>query len=332
MRRIMHCLPIFGLLAFGFLATPKAEGTEILSVQKIWDQGNHNAFTDLTRFQDQWFCVFREGDGHVSKKGSLRVLKSSDGETWESAALITSDNADLRDAKISVTPDGKLCLAGAGAMHQPADAKHLSYIWYSEDGNKWSDAHVIGDPNFWIWRITWHEGAAYGVGYSTTSERAARLYKSEDGKTFKQVGSDFAIDGYMNETGLVFLEDNTAMCLIRRDGNPNDALLGTAAPPYTDWTWKSLGMYVGGPELLKLEDGRFVVGGRRSAPGGAKTQLWQLEPSKAKLTELVTLPSGGDTSYPGLVYHDDQLWVSYYSSHEGKTNIYLAKVKLPKGE
>jgi hypothetical protein len=40
------------------------------------------------------------------------------------------------------------------------------------------------------------------------------------------------------------------------------------------------------------------------------------------------LPSGGDTSYPGLVWHDDFLWVSYYSSHEGKAKIYLAKLRL----
>ena len=43
----------------------------------------------------------------------------------------------------------------------------------------------------------------------------------------------------------------------------------------------------------------------------------------------LTLPSGGDTSYPGLVWHDGLLWVSYYSSHEGKSAIYLAKVKVP---
>jgi hypothetical protein len=43
----------------------------------------------------------------------------------------------------------------------------------------------------------------------------------------------------------------------------------------------------------------------------------------------LTLPSGGDTSYPGLAWHDGLLWMSYYSSHEGKAAIYLAKVKLP---
>jgi hypothetical protein len=41
------------------------------------------------------------------------------------------------------------------------------------------------------------------------------------------------------------------------------------------------------------------------------------------------LPSGGDTSYPGMVWHEGILWMSYYSSHEGKTSIYLARIRLP---
>jgi hypothetical protein len=44
---------------------------------------------------------------------------------------------------------------------------------------------------------------------------------------------------------------------------------------------------------------------------------------------VLTLPSGGDTSYAGMVWHDGVLWVSYYASHEGKTAIYLARVKVP---
>ncbi len=34
--------------------------------------------------------------------------------------LITSASADLRDAKITITPDGKLMLSGAAALHQPS--------------------------------------------------------------------------------------------------------------------------------------------------------------------------------------------------------------------
>jgi hypothetical protein len=60
-----------------------------------------------------------------------------------------------------------------------------------------------------------------------------------------------------------------------------------------------------------------------------RTALCWLDVEAGKLTEFLTLPSGGDTSYPGLVFYEGLLWVSYYSSHEGKTSIYLAKVKLP---
>jgi hypothetical protein len=53
-----------------------------------------------------------------------------------------------------------------------------------------------------------------------------------------------------------------------------------------------------------------------------------VDPEAGKLTEFLKLPSGGDTSYAGLYWHEGFLWVSYYSSHESKTSIYLAKVKI----
>lgn len=49
----------------------------------------------------------------------------------------------------------------------------------------------------------------------------------------------------------------------------------------------------------------------------------------AALAPAVAVTSGGDTGYPGLVWHDGLLWVSYYSSHEGKANIYLARIRFP---
>lgn len=306
-----------------------AAEAEVIEIQKIWDKGAHNAFTDLTRFEDRWYCVFREGKGHVSPDGALRVLQSDDAKSWTSAALITSETGDLRDAKITITPEGQLMLVGASALHQPSDIRHQSLVWFSDDGKNWSEPVKIGDPDFWIWRITWHQGTAYGIGYSTGAEKKVRLYKSEDGKKFDVLVENLFDDGYPNETSWAFLEDDTAVCLLRRD--PGEAMLGKAQPPYTDWTWKGLGKRVGGPNLLELPDGRLVAAGRDYV-GGATTRLWWLDPEKPGLEEIVRFPSGGDTSYPGLVWHNDRLWVSYYSSHEGKTSIYLAVVELPEKE
>jgi hypothetical protein len=176
--------------------------------------------------------------------------------------------------------------------------------------------------------VTWHKGTAYGIGYATTGKQMARLYKSDDGRQFQVLVPNLFDEGYPNETSLLFQEDDTCLCLLRRDGKPNSAMLGTARPPYTDWTWQDLEIRIGGPHMIQLPDKRIVAAGRHY-PGGAKTRLWWLDPEKPSLTEMLTFPSGGDTSYPGLVWHEGLLWVSYYSSHEGKTSIYLAKVKLP---
>ena len=305
----------------------RAEEAQLVEARKIWDQAPHNAFTDLVRFQGRWFCVFREGKGHVSPDGALRVITSTDGQKWESAALVTSPTSDLRDAKITITPDGQLMLAGAEALHDKSRHTHQSLVWFSPDGRTWSERHKIGDPNAWLWRVTWHKGTAYSVGYGCGEDKFIRLYKSRDGKTFETLVDRLIDEGYPNETSLVF-EGDTCYCLLRRDGKENTGLLGVSQPPYTDWTWKDLGVRIGGPHMIQLPDGRYVAA-VRLYDGKVRTSLAWVDPQAGTIKEFLKLPSGGDTSYAGLVWHDNLLWVSYYSSHEGKTSIYMAKAKLP---
>ena len=303
---------------------------KLISVQKIWDKAPHNAFTDLIKFNGRWFCVFREGEGHVSPDGSLRVITSVDGNKWESAALLTSDDSDLRDAKIVKTPSGQLMLTGAGALHDKSVNTHQSLSWFSDDGFYWSRAYEIGDADFWLWRSTWHDNKVYNIGYGCNKQRMLRLYYGDDGKHFKTLVDTLYFGGYPNESSIVFSGD-TAYCLLRRDGDMNTGLLGIALPPYTDWEWRDLGVRIGGPHMIRIPGGGMVAAVRlykdeESRP--VRTSLCLVNTGEATIEEMLTFPSGGDTSYPGLVYEDGILWVSYYSSHEGKTSIYLAKVKM----
>ena len=304
--------------------SPKAE---IVTVDRIWDRAPQNAFTDLIRFEDAWYCVFREGRSHVSPDGCLRVITSPDGQSWSSAAFISHPDGDLRDAKITATPDGRLMLSGAVALRQPAPVRHRSLAWFSENGRAWSPPTQVGDDDMWVWRITWHEDVAYGVGYATgeDAERFVRLYRSEDGQHFNTLVDNLFDQGYPNETSLLFLPDETCLCLLRRD--PDTAQLGKAAPPYTDWSWQDLGLRLGGPHMTRLPDGRIVAAGRLYGDE-TRTALLQLDLQEGTLTPLLILPSGGDTSYPGLIYYKGRLWISYYSSHESKTAIYLAQVRV----
>ena len=79
--------------------------------------------------------------------------------------------------------------------------------------------------------------------------------------------------------------------------------------------------------MIRLPDGRFLAA-VRLYDKKVRTALCWVDPQAGTLTEALALPSGGDTSNAGLVLHEGVLWVSYYSSHEGKTSIYLAKVQI----
>ena len=69
------------LLLLGFAGTGQtAPAAALVSVTRIWDGGAHNAFTDLIRWRNRWYCTFREADAHVGGDGRIRVLVSTDGE------------------------------------------------------------------------------------------------------------------------------------------------------------------------------------------------------------------------------------------------------------
>lgn len=323
---------VFSLWAsFPLVAQPTPS---IVSIRQIWDRAPHNAFTDLIRFQDQWICVFREGQSHVSPDGALRVISSRDSNQWESVALIQSTDSDLRDAKITTTPDGRLMLSGAEAMHEPGEYKHQSLVWFSDDGRVWSPPHEVGDRDFWLWRTTWHKSTAYGFGYGTRDDnRSIRLYSSSDGKSFQTLVKNVFDEGYPNETSMVFLADDTCYCLLRRDARGDrdspSAQLGSSLPPYQEWQWQDLGVKIGGPHMILIPDVGLVAT-VRLYDGAARTSLCQVDTEAGTLKEILKLPSAGDTSYAGMVWYDDQLWISYYSSHEDKTSIYLAQVRFEK--
>jgi hypothetical protein len=269
----------------------------------------------------------------------IRVIRSADGEAWESVALLTEEGVDLRDPKISITPDGRLMLTIGGSFYR--EGKRLKCeprVAFSDDeGRNFSlpEPAVIDEKihteHDWLWRVTWHDGVAWGVVYRASRNEpgpAHRLVKSRDGIMYKPVAS-LDMGGFPNETTLRFAADGEMIALVRREGEDRTGRLGRSRPPYTEWRWSDVGVRLGGPNLIILPGGELIVGSRLYLESGAKTALFCLDES-GRLRELFRLPSGGDTSYPGLVIHEDKLWISYYSSHEGRAAIYLADVALEK--
>ncbi len=309
----------------------KDKPAKLLSVKKIWDKGEHNAFTDLIRFRDKWWCTFREAKGHVKGDGTIRVIVSDDGDRWTSAALLTEEGIDLRDPKISLMPDGRLMIVAGGSVYRGGKlVGRQPRVAFSKDGRSWSKTHRILSEGEWLWRVTWHDGKGYGVSYNGPDYKAGKLkycqqlFATTDGLRYDKICT-LKVDGYAGETTLRFLPDGRMMAMVRRESGNKHGWIGTARKPFTTWDWHEIEYHLGGPNFIVLPDGSMWAGSRYY-PGGAKTVLARCSPTSYE--PVLTLPSKGDTSYPGLVWHDNLLWFSYYSSHEGKTSVYLAKIKL----
>ena len=313
---------------------PLALFLQVISVDKIWDQGAHNAFTDLIRYRGKWYCTFREADDHVGGDGRIRVLRSGDAKTWTSAALLSESGTDLRDPKFSITPDNRLMIVAGGSVY--GGTKVLKgrqpRVIFSRDGSTWTAPQRVLAEGDWLWRVTWHKGRAYGVSYDISAGAAwqLKLAESDDGVNWHEAKM-LDVPNRPNETTLRFLANGDCVALVRREGPETDrklAWLGVAKAPYHDWIWKPASHQFGGPNFIVLPNGSLIAGGRdyRTAPKN-RTSIGHLS-LDGGYTPEVTFPSAGDNSYPGFVWHQGMLWVSYYSSHEGKTSVYLAKVRV----
>jgi hypothetical protein len=315
------------------------QNPKLITVKKIWSESEHNAMTDLIQYKGLWYCIFRESTSHVhGDDGKIRLIASDDGENWESVVLLTENGVDLRDPKLSITPDGRLMMLVGGTIYE--EGKYISRqsrVSFSDDGTDWSSFQLVIAPHEWLWRVTWHHGKAYGASYSYSNiedkqdEWNIKLWESDDGIHYKLI-TEWSIVGHPNETTLQFLADGRMLAFVRRDG-PIDkkAWMGVSKPPFIDWEWHSTHAYFGGPNFIVLPDQSMVAAGRvlLTSPYGiyahtvlASLNLFDFKPQ-------VVLPSWEDCSYPGLAHHDGELWMSYYSTHENdRTSIYLAKFRL----
>jgi len=241
---------------------------EVVEVKKIWDQAPHNAFTDLVRWRDTFYCAFREGRGHVSTDGKIRVLELQDADRWESAALVKLDGYDLRDAHLSVTPDGQLMLIGGAAPRKQDNqsAPTGTFVCFSQDARQWTKPQIVVEPGRWLWRVTWHKGKAYGVSYAAGERKPyLELLTSDDGIDYKCHVEKLFGEGSPSEVTLRFDDDDTCYALVRRSSS---AFFGVGKPPYQKWQWHDLGTDFngfGGPNFIELPGGHthlneFLVG------------------------------------------------------------------------
>jgi hypothetical protein len=347
----------FLILGLALLCSPRiaitadvaAPEVKVESVRRAFHNGEHNAFTDLIRFNGRFYLTFRScPDGHmVHPTSSIIVLSSEDGLEWERVHRFSVPKRDVRDPHFLAFNGRLFVYTGTWYCGDSSPEKYdmnqlLGYGVWSQDGRRWSQPQMLeGTYGHYAWRAASYGGKAYLCGRRKSEFRETKtreehdvlvesaLLESDDGLIFRKAG--LFQERYGNETAFLFEDDGSILAVARSGGRRNAQVL-RSKPPYQQWDRTDLDRYIGGPLVAKWGK-RYLVGGRKIVSGEPRTTLyWLLNDA---LSQFAELPSAGDNSYPGFVARSpNRGLISYYSTHEKNsagdpiTAIYLAELTI----
>lgn len=332
----------------------------LTSVTRLFDDGYHNAFTDILRWNDHYYVSYRTAQHHsMPPNGDVVIYRSADLVDWELCGRFDTGGDD-RDPKLIDAGDRLGVVFGTWIPRwgdgtrsiRNVETDLISHVAVSRDGKTWGAPRQIYGLNYWMWRILSDQDGFYCAGYhfpvrAERDRRSVDLMFSDDLFEWKRIGQ-IRIGGSPGEPVLFRTNDKTLRCVIRTEQPDDHSWIGEAREPYENWNWTDLGVMIHAPVVLHVGD-RWICAGRSKGehlpvdaipedPDGRShhTSVWDITDSRAE--HILTVPSAGDCSYCGLAHGPDgDVVMSYYSQHERfplpsdrptPADVYLARFTL----
>lgn len=316
-----------------------------LKTKVLIENGGHNGFPDLIYWRDHFYLAFRAAKNHVDWHSSIKILRSSDAESWQPVAEMHLPDEDIRDPKFAVV-HGQLFLYAL----RNKDITIMPYTTVfstSQDGIYWAGWQDVSPKNWVFWRPKTKDGERWYVAADNRKGKESALFSSLDGIHWDKVSTIFSGE-FSAETELTFLANGDLLATVRVEGFEGDprTVIAHATAPYTDWQLISshLTRLDGASSLLY--DGKAFTVGRYERNNLFKagnffnqkrTSLFQLKSNE--LIWLSDLPSAGDTGYASALILNDKLYIAYYTTDPTKdypwiigqfqpTQIWLAQADL----
>ncbi len=161
---------------------------KVSNVRRVYHNGEHNAFTDLTSYQGRYYLTFRScPDGHmVHPTAKIIVLASDDLQEWREVHRFSVKDRDTRDPHFLVFQNKLFVYTGtwySGPKTIPTSEydlnKHLGYAAWTEDGQLWhSPVMLEGTFGHYIWRAAAHDGTVFCAADASRSLRKAPKAKA----------------------------------------------------------------------------------------------------------------------------------------------------------
>ena len=296
----------------------------------VVDDGKHNAFTDLLHWRGQFWLTYVSSPSHFASKHSRVVLlRSDDAKQWQEAARFSGDGEDIRDPKLGVV-DGQLFLYAL--LNKRFDPEPYATVTaHSNDGATWSALEAVTPAGWLVGRPVTADNATWFAPAHRIDHGTAALLSSTGGVAWN-IHSTIHAGDRADETAIQLLADGDLLALTRLEasggifGNAEaGTLISMAQHPFTEWTqmgWSKV-TRLDGPTLVCHSERVYALGrrqvrvasrllGQGSALGQKRSALFRVE--GGELIHLVDFPSAGDTSYPGAVIVNENLFVSYYTN------------------
>jgi len=331
---VFLCMAFIGLSIIGvWYFRPNTAQVEESLEMEVWTavgDGMHNSNTDLIFWNETFYLVHASSPYHMgTKESKLVVLKSKDARTWEHVRDLKVGGEDVRDPKFAVIHDRLFLyvLKNLGFEPEPYCTAQTS----TADGVNWSPLQDV-EPQGWLfWRPKTRDSRIWYVTAYWHEHGKSILLKSNNGTQWEQV-SQIHTGDRNDETAFEFLPDGDMVVTARLEGRrawhqgSNDAstLIAVSSPPYMKWSkTRSHLTRLDGPALFSYKGQVYAVArfdpegysrwyGMSSLLGRKRTAVYRV--GRDRLVRISDLPSAGDTSYPGVVMKDGDLFVSYYTS------------------
>jgi len=299
-------------------------------IRKVVADGKHNAFTALVHWKEAYWLAFRKATDHNSADGDIVVLRSTDAETWTEVLRLNAVPDD-RDPQMLAT-DKRLFLYDPGMTGRDL----ATYVVHTDDGLVWSKPEIVYEPRYILWKPLAVGDKFYAGAHLKSDggkERECRLISSTDGLKWSTV-SRIRAGNWESETTPYFPAPDRAVAFLRQKyGSPESAILESTAP-FEKWSTRPAGVHLSGHSVHTINGVTYVLSRtRQGSTMGTMVYVFDTQPmsersSLGKLIPYCEIPSGGDCSYPEAVQIGSEMLVSYYSSHEGSTNVYTCRIPL----
>jgi len=311
-------------------AKPKFNVIQATDVKPIAIDGEHNGFPVMTRWKDQLWLAYRRAVAHVGT-GDLILLRSTDGEKWTEVRKFDMGSDD-RNCQLLATPNRLFVYHGLALSRN--DFK--TYVSYTDDAEKWSEPQKCLETGFNLWKPIEHMGRFYANSHlkldsgDSGPKRMSRLMTSTDGIKWEQV-SIVRQGNWESETTFIFGENEHLYALLRQKYGSVAGFIYESDPPYQTWTGKQVGQHFSGHCVREFRGVTYAFSRHYGEQSRTSTMIYTWD--KGTLTPYAQTPLNppkADCGYCEAVEMGDDMFICFYSSHEGNAKIYTGRVPLKK--